>query len=167
MNSRNLIINDIWQFSIALQARKPILGLDLGEKTIGIAISDITRSIATGLTTLRRQKFLSDAQKLRALALDRQVVGIILGLPINMNGSEGPRAQSTRSFAKNLSKIIELPISFWDERLSSSAAEQVLLEADSSRKTRSKVIDYVAATYILQGALDRMQNQRRENYNDR
>ena len=167
MNSRNLIINDILQFSIALQARKPILGLDLGEKTIGIAISDITRSIATGLTTLRRQKFLSDAQKLKTLALERQVVGIILGLPINMNGSEGPRAQSTRSFAKNLSKIIELPISFWDERLSSSAAEQVLLQADSSRKTRSKVIDYVAATYILQGALDRMQNQRRENYNDR
>tara|TARA_Y100001934_G_C11989783_1_gene602614 strand:- start:46 stop:534 length:489 start_codon:yes stop_codon:yes gene_type:complete len=133
-----------------------IMGLDLGEKTIGVAISDFHRKIATGIRTIKRKKFKNDSQALIDFANSRQVGGIVLGLPKNMNGSEGPRSQSTRAFGRNLSREMEIPITFWDERLSTKAAERVLIQADQSRRKRSQIIDYVAATYILQGALDRM-----------
>ena len=133
-----------------------LIGLDLGTKTIGVAVSDTYRSVATPLETIKRDKFTKDAKAISNIVQDRSVVGIVLGLPRNMDGSEGPRAQSTRSFAQNLDKKLSLPISFWDERLSTVAAEKALLEADASRKRRSEVIDHVAAAYILQGALDRL-----------
>jgi putative Holliday junction resolvase len=136
--------------------RGPIMGLDLGSKTIGIAVSDGLRMSATGLETLRRSKFTADAARLRQIIAGRGIAAVVLGLPRNMDGSEGPRCQSTRAFARNLAECISQPISFWDERLSSVAAEQALLAADSSRKRRREVIDKVAAAYILQGALDRL-----------
>ena len=133
-----------------------IMGLDLGTKTIGVAVTDTYRSVATPLETIKRSKFTKDAEALIAISKDRNIVGVVLGLPYNMDGSEGPRAQSTRAFAKNLVGVLPLPVSFWDERLSTVAAERALLEADTSRKRRSEVIDHVAASYILQGALDRL-----------
>jgi putative Holliday junction resolvase len=133
-----------------------IAGLDLGTVTIGVAISDVLRSVATPVETIKRKKFGLDAAKLLELTTHRLVVGIVLGLPRNMDGSEGPRAQATRAFARNLEKLTPLPITFWDERLSTVAAERALLEADTSRKRRAEVIDHVAAGYILQGMLDRM-----------
>ena len=133
-----------------------LIGLDLGDKTIGVAVSDSFCTVASPLETIRRRKFTSDAQALLHIIADRRIGGIILGLPRNMDGSEGPRCQSTRAFARNLSRLSELPIGFWDERLSTVAAEKALLEADTSRKRRAEVIDHVAAGYILQGALDRM-----------
>lgn len=136
--------------------RGPLLGLDLGTKTIGVAISDGLRMTATGLETIKRTKFTADAERLEQIIASRGVVGLVLGLPRNMDGSEGPRAQSTRAFARNLSHRIETPITFWDERLSTVAVERTLLEADSSRKRRAEVIDKLAAAYILQGALDRL-----------
>lgn len=139
-----------------------LLGLDLGTKTIGIAVSDLARCIASPLTTLKRRKFTADAQALLALAAERQATGFVLGLPLNMDGSEGPRAQSTRAFARNLSRLTELPIALWDERLSTVAAERALLAADTSRARRAEVIDHVAAAYILQGALDRLAAMARE-----
>ena len=134
----------------------PWLGLDLGEKTIGVALSDLRRSVATPATVIRRVKFTVDAAALLEILTTREVCGIVLGLPLNMDGSEGPRVQSTRAFARNLEKLTPLPITFWDERLSTVAAERALLEADTSRKRRKEGIDAVAAGYILQGALDRM-----------
>ena len=128
----------------------------MGRKTLGIAVSDPARSLASPLKTLRRTRFGADADALLALAGERAVAGIVLGLPRNMNGSEGPQCQSTRAFARNLSGRTELAIAFWDERLSSVAAERALLEADLSRKRRGEVIDHVAAGLILQGALDRL-----------
>ncbi|MGG7643981.1 Holliday junction resolvase RuvX [Rhodovulum sp. YNF3179] len=139
---------------------RPLLGLDLGEKTIGVAISDTLWSVATPLETIRRRKFTLDAERLLAIAGNREVGGLVLGLPRNMDGSEGPRCQSTRAFARNLSRLTDLPIGFWDERLSTVAAERALLEADTTRKRRAEVIDHVAAAYILQGVLDRMRNMR-------
>lgn len=133
-----------------------LMGLDLGTKTIGVAVTDTYRTVATPLETVKRTKFTKDADALVAISKERGIVGIILGLPMNMDGSEGPRAQSTRAFARNLEKLLPLPISFWDERLSTVAAEKALLEADTSRKRRAEVIDHVAASYILQGALDRL-----------
>lgn len=144
------------EFARALPTRGALAGLDLGERTIGIAVSDGMRSVATPLETLRRTKFTVDAGKLLEIAAHRGIAGLILGLPRNMDGSEGPRAQSTRAFARNLSRLTELPIGFWDERLSTVAAERALLEADTSRARRREVIDHVAAGYILQGALDRL-----------
>ena len=135
-----------------------LLGLDLGTKTIGVAVSDGLRGVASPLTTIRRSKFTADAQALLKIVEDRALVGLILGLPRNMDGSEGPRAQSTRAFARNLERLTPLPISFWDERLSTVAAERALLEGDTSRKRRAEVIDQVAAGYILQGALDRLRH---------
>lgn len=132
------------------------MGLDLGTKTIGIAFSDIRLSIATARETLFRTKFTQDAEKLIELATSEDVFAIILGMPLNMDGSEGPRAQSTRAFARNLGKLTDLPILFQDERLSTHAAEQAMLEADMSRKKREQKIDAVAAAIILQGALDRL-----------
>ena len=135
-----------------------MIGLDLGEKTIGVAVSNKLVSVASPLETIRRTKFKNDAAQLIKIIELRDIEGIVLGLPINMDGSEGPRCQSTRAFARNLNNLIEISISFWDERLSTVAAERVLIEADTSRKRRNQVIDHVAAGYILQGALDRIQN---------
>ena len=134
----------------------PLMGLDLGTVTIGVAISDGLRSVATPVETIKRKKFGTDAARLLELINSRQVAAIILGLPRNMDGTEGPRCQSTRAFARNLEKLTDIPITFWDERLSTVAAERALLEADTSRKRRAEVIDHVAAGYILQGALDRL-----------
>jgi putative Holliday junction resolvase len=139
-----------------LKPGQRLMGLDLGTKTIGIAISDVTRQVATPLETIRRSKFSADASRLLALAAQENVGGIVLGLPINMDGSEGPRAQSTRAFARNLAKLSPLPVVFWDERLSTAAVERMLIESDRSRATRSRILDKLAAAYILQGALDRL-----------
>ena len=133
-----------------------LLGLDLGEKTIGIAVSDAGQTIATPVETLRRIKFSRDAEALLALITEREVVGIVIGLPINMDGSEGPKCQSVRQFAVNLGGLVDLPMAFWDERLSTVAVTRTLLEADISRAKRSQVVDKLAATFILQGALDRL-----------
>ncbi len=133
-----------------------LMGLDLGTKTIGVAVTDTYRSVATPLKTIKRSKFTQDAEALIEIAKDRNIVALVLGLPRNMDGSEGPRAQSTRAFARNLARPLPLPVAFWDERLSTVAAEKALLEADTSRRRRAEVIDHVAASYILQGALDRL-----------
>ncbi len=151
-----MIIEDIEAFAAALPPRRAVMGLDLGTKTIGVAASDILRGIATPVLTVKRKKFGVDAAALIALIDDRNIGGIVLGLPRNMDGSEGPRAQSTRAFARNFERLCEAPISYWDERLSTVAAERALLEADTSRARRAEVIDHVAAGYILQGALDRL-----------
>ena len=134
------------------------LGLDLGTKTIGVAVSDPDRKLATGVETIARTAFTADAQRVLALAAERSVVGFVLGLPLNMDGSEGPRAQSTRAFARNLAKLTELPIALWDERLSTVAVERELIAADVSRAKRAAIIDEHAAIFILQGALDRLAN---------
>ena len=143
-------------FAATLPDFGPIAGLDLGTVTIGVAVSDSMRSIATPLETIKRKKFGLDAAKLLEITSHRMIHGLVLGLPMNMDGSEGPRCQATRAFARNLEKLTPLPITFWDERLSTVAAERALLEADTSRKRRSEVIDHVAAGYILQGMLDRL-----------
>jgi putative Holliday junction resolvase len=148
-------------FATSLAHGRAIAGLDLGDKTIGVAVSDLRMSVATPLETIRRTKFTNDANALLAIVHARNLCGIILGLPFNMDGSEGPRCQSTRAFARNLTRLSDLPIGYWDERLSTVAAERALLEADTSRKRRSEVIDHVAAGYILQGALDRIGHLRR------
>jgi len=136
--------------------RGTLIGLDLGEKTIGVASSDPDRRLAAGVETVTRSKFTADAARLMALAAERHATGFVLGLPINMDGSEGPRAQATRAFARNLAKLTELPIALWDERLSTAAVERELIAADVSRAKRAAVIDQHAAAYILQGALDRL-----------
>jgi putative Holliday junction resolvase len=133
-----------------------LLGLDVGTKTIGLALSDVMRQVATPLETIRRTKFSADAVRLLELAKQHGVGGLVIGLPVNLDGSEGPRAQSTRAFARNLAALTDLPMAFWDERLSTAAAERALLEADASRKRRAELIDKMAAAYILQGALDRL-----------
>ena len=136
--------------------RGALLGLDLGTKTIGVAVSDADRRVAAAVETIQRTTFTKDAARLVALADERRVVGIVLGLPLNMDGSEGPRAQATRAFARNFSRISMLGIGFWDERLSTAAVERQLIEADVSRAKRAKSIDQHAAVFILQGALDRL-----------
>jgi putative Holliday junction resolvase len=133
-----------------------LLGLDVGSKTVGLALSDVTRSIATPYHTLRRTKFTKDAEAIGEAIETNQVGALVIGLPLNLDGSEGPRAQSTRAFARNLAARITVPIVFWDERLSTAAVERHLIEADASRKRRAQVIDRMAAAYILQGALDRL-----------
>lgn len=135
-----------------------ILGLDLGTKTIGIAISDGMRYSATPLETIRRTKFTQDAERIVELVQENQAVALILGLPLNMDGSEGPRVQSTRAFARNLAQKLSLPIAFWDERLSTSAVTRMMIEADVRRDRRAEVVDKLAASYILQGALDRLRH---------
>jgi len=139
-----------------LPARGGLIGLDLGTKTIGVAASDPDRRLAAGVTTIARKTFSADAKQILALAAERRAVGFVLGLPINMDGSEGPRAQSTRAFARNFAKLTELPIALWDERLSTAAVERDLIAADASRSQRKAVIDQHAAAFILQGALDRL-----------
>jgi len=133
-----------------------LLGLDLGTKTIGVAISDGMRYSATPLETIRRTKFTEDANRLLALIAENNAVAIVLGLPLNMDGSEGPRVQSTRAFARNLAQKTTVPIAFWDERLSTSAVTRMLIEADVRRDARREVVDKLAASYILQGALERL-----------
>ncbi|MGA1180783.1 MAG: Holliday junction resolvase RuvX [Marivivens sp.] len=144
------------EFAAALPSFGAICGLDLGTVTIGVAVSDSMRSVATPLETIKRKKFTLDATRLLEIVKARDLKGIVLGLPMNMDGSEGPRCQATRAFARNLERLTDLPIAFWDERLSTVAAERALLEADTSRKRRDEVIDHVAAGYILQGLLDRL-----------
>lgn len=139
-----------------LPARGALIGLDLGTKTIGVAVSDPERKLATGVETIARTNFSTDAKRLLALSGERKAAGFVLGLPLNMDGTEGPRAQSSRSFARNLANLTELPIALWDERLSTSAVERELIAADASRKKRAAVIDQHAAIFILQGALDRL-----------
>jgi putative Holliday junction resolvase len=151
-----VICATIEAFLAALPANRAVAGLDLGDKTIGVALSDLRRQVATPVEVIRREKFTIDAGRLLALLEARGAAGIVLGLPLNMDGSLGPRVQATQAFARNLEKLTALPICFWDERLSTVAAERALLEADTSRKRRKEVIDQVAAGYILQGALDRM-----------
>jgi putative Holliday junction resolvase len=139
-----------------LAPRGALIGLDLGTKTIGVAVSDPDRRLATGVETIARKAFTADARRILALAAERNVVGFVLGLPINMDGSDGPRAQATRAFARNFAKLTEAPIALWDERLSTAAVERDLIAADVSRRKRAAVIDQHAAAYILQGALDRL-----------
>jgi putative Holliday junction resolvase len=152
-----VILETAEEFLSALPAGRALAGLDLGTVTIGVAVSDTLLGVASPLQTIRRRKFTQDAEALTALLVARRIGGLVLGLPRNMDGSEGPRCQSTRAFARNLASRgdLSLPIMFWDERLSTVAAERALLEADTSRKRRAEVIDHVAAAYILQGALDR------------
>ncbi|KIC34671.1 Holliday junction resolvase RuvX [Leisingera sp. ANG-S5] len=153
------MIHDAFEdFAAALPPMHALMGLDLGTKTIGVAVSDRIGAVATPLETVKRKKFSTDAARLLEIIKERDISGILLGLPRNMDGSEGPRCQSTRAFARNLGQLTDLPISFWDERLSTVAAEKALLEADTTRKRRAEVIDHVAASYILQGALDRMRH---------
>ena len=158
-----MIHDNIEDFAAALPPMQALMGLDLGTKTIGVAVSDGMRSVATPLETVKRKKFGVDAERLQTLIAGRRVGGLILGLPRNMDGSEGPRCQSTRAFARNLERLTDLPIGFWDERLSTVAAERALIEADLTRKRRKEVIDAVAASYILQGALDRLRHMRAGN----
>lgn len=155
-----MILEDPAEFAATLPAYAPLVGLDLGTKTIGVSVSDGGGSIASPLETIKRSKFQADAARLLEITAHRQIAGIVLGLPRNMDGSEGPRAQSTRAFARNLERLTPLPITYWDERLSTVAAERALLEADTSRKRRAEVIDHVAAGVILQGLLDRLRNLR-------
>ena len=157
-----MICDDAATFAEAAAPLTALAGLDLGTKTIGVAVSDAGRSVASPLETLARRKFTLDAARLLEIAGHRALGGFVLGLPLNMDGSEGPRAQSTRAFARNLERLTPLPILFWDERLSTVAAERALIEADASRRRRAQVIDHVAAGVILQGALDRLGYLRRQ-----
>ncbi|MEO0342237.1 MAG: Holliday junction resolvase RuvX [Pseudomonadota bacterium] len=134
-----------------------LLGIDFGEKTIGVAVSDLLRTVASPRETIKRKKFGLDADQLDRIITQTSATGLIIGLPLNMDGTEGPRCQKSRAFARNLSGRIDLPIGFWDERLSTVAAERALLEADMSRAKRAEAIDHVAAGYILQGSLDRLE----------
>jgi putative Holliday junction resolvase len=137
-----------------------LLGLDLGEKTIGLALTDTLLSVATPMQTLKRGKFVADAARLDIIISEQGVGGLVVGLPLNMDGSDGPSAQSARAFGRNWAGRSALPLVFQDERLSTSAVTRTLLEADASRRRRSDVIDKMAAAYILQGALDRLRNLR-------
>ncbi len=147
--------------AILLDAPAPLIGLDLGSKTIGVAVSDRLRGIASPRETVKRTKFAADAERLLEIAKTEKAAGFVLGLPINMDGSQGPRVQSTNAFARNLSKLTDLPILLWDERLSTAAVERLLIEADRSRARRAKLVDKMAAAWILQGALDRLAGIRR------
>lgn len=139
-----------------LRRHQRLIGVDLGSKTIGLALSDVSLSIASPLETIRRTKFTADAERLIALAKEHDAGGLVFGLPLNMDGTEGPRVQSTRAFIRNLEKLTDLPIAFWDERLSTMAVTRTLLDADASRARRAELVDKMAAAYILQGALDRL-----------
>ena len=149
-------LTEVGLFAELLSPGQRIVGLDLGTKTIGVALSDVSRMIASPLETISRTKFKADATRLIAIANEHHIGGFVLGLPWNLDGSEGPRVQSTRAFARNFNRLSPLPVLMWDERLSTVAAERTLLEADTSRRRRNEVIDKVAATIILQSALDRM-----------
>ena len=152
------MILDIQGLADRLERRQRLLGLDVGTKTIGLALSDTTLTIATPMETIRRKKFAGDAERLKAICTEQDVGGLVIGLPVNMDGSEGPRCQSVRQFSRNLSEVVGLPQAFWDERLSTQAVTRTLLEADASRKRRAEVVDKMAAAYILQGALDHLKS---------
>ena len=156
---RGQTLEDPTAFAALLPEGRRLLGLDLGTKTIGLALSDVLRTVASPLETLRRKKFSIDVEQLKRHADEHAIAGFVLGLPINLDGSEGPRAQATRAFARNLNAHTPLPVLLWDERLTTAAAERMLIEADTSRKRRAEVVDSVAATLILQGALDRLRNE--------
>ncbi len=149
-------ILDIPTFKSTIAPNARLLGLDLGEKTIGLALSDTSLSVATPMETLKRSKFETDALKLDAIIFAQHVGGLVVGLPLNMDGSDGPSAQSARAFARNFAARSQLPILMWDERLSTAAVTRTLLDADASRKRRAELVDKMAAGYILQGALDRL-----------
>ena len=152
-----MAVLDLLDLPGAMAPRTPLAGLDLGEKTIGVAVSDTSRTIANPLALIRRAKFTVDAEALLKLMESRGAAGLVIGLPINMDGTEGPRCQSVRAFARNLLRLRELPIAFWDERLSSAAVNRMLIdEADTTRARRAEVVDKAAAAWILQGALDRL-----------
>ena len=144
------------QFRVALPLGERIIGIDVGTKTLGLALSDVSRMIASALETIRRTKFKEDAQRLLALSATHKVGGYVVGLPLNLDGSWGPRAQASRAFAQNLAQLTGAPVLLWDERLSTAEAERLLIEADTSRRRRAEVIDKLAATIILQGVLDRI-----------
>jgi putative Holliday junction resolvase len=147
---------DIEELARALPGQGRLVGLDLGSKTIGVAVSDVMRKVGSPVTTIRRTKFRADAEALLAILAGQRAAGIVIGLPLNMDGSEGPRVQSTRAFVRNLLALTDLPVVFWDERLSTMAVERVLIDADRSRARRAELVDKMAAAYILQGALDRL-----------
>jgi putative Holliday junction resolvase len=149
-----MIVENPAALKAALGRNQRLLGLDLGEKTVGLALSDPGLSVASPITTIRRTKFTADAKELLRIVAERQVGGLVIGLPLNMDGSEGPRCQSVRQFAVNLSKLQDLPVLFWDERLSTVAVERNMIDADMSRAKRAKVVDQAAAAFILQGVLD-------------
>jgi putative Holliday junction resolvase len=150
------ILSSPEEFAICLSGPAALIGLDLGTRTIGVAVSDRLRTIATPRFTIKRAKFTTDAEQLLKLAADENAAGFVLGLPVNMDGSQGPRVQSTNAFARNLAKLTDLPILLWDERLSTAAVERVLLDSDRSRARRAELVDKMAAAWILQGALDRL-----------
>ena len=148
---------DLLDLPAALPAHAPIVGLDLGTKTIGVAVSDATRTVASPLALIRKVKFTEDAATLFKLMQSRGAAGIVIGLPVNMDGTEGPRCQSSRAFGRNLLRLRDLPIAFWDERMSSMAVNRVLIdEADMTRARRAELVDKMAAAWILQGALERL-----------
>ena len=151
---------DLLELPAALPRLAPVVGLDLGEKTIGVAVSDATRMVASPLALIRKTKFTQDVERLFALMAEREAKAIVVGLPVNMDGTEGPRCQSSRAFARNILRLREdLPIAFWDERMSSVAVNRMLVdEAVMSRARRGEVVDKTAAAWILQGALDRLRN---------
>jgi putative Holliday junction resolvase len=152
-----MAVVDLTDLPGALAKAAPIVGLDLGSKTIGVAVSDVGRMIASPLALIRRAKFGADAQALFALMAGRGAGGFVVGLPVNMDGTEGPRCQSTRAFARNLLRLKDIPIAFWDERLSTEAVNRMLIdEADTTRARRAELVDKAAAAWILQGALDRL-----------
>jgi putative pre-16S rRNA nuclease len=156
--ARPMALVDLPALKAAIGPGQRLLGLDLGEKTIGLALSDTSLSVATPLKTLKRGKFASDAAALRILIAEHAIGGLIVGLPLNMDGREGPSSQSARAFARNLAAISPVAIAFMDERLSTAAVTRTLLEADASRRRRKELVDKMAAAYILQAALDRMKN---------
>ncbi len=151
-----MIVRNPAELKSLLAPGKAVLGLDLGTKTIGLARSDLSRAIATPMETIKRTKFTKDAETLRGIIERDEIGALVLGLPVNMDGTEGPRCQSTRQFAANLLEKFDIPITFWDERMSTQAVTRTLLEADATRKRRAEVVDKMAAAYILQGALDAM-----------
>jgi putative Holliday junction resolvase len=154
-----MAILDLLDLPAVLPAYTPLVGLDPGEKTIGVAVSDVTRTVASPLDTIRREKFTQDAAALFRLMDSRGATGIVIGLPVNMDGAEGVRCQSNRALARNLLRLKDIPIAFWDERLSTAAVTRVLIEEhDVNRKRRAQVVDKMAAAWILQGALERLRN---------
>lgn len=151
-------VKNLSELRALLRKDERLMGVDLGSKTIGLALSDISLTVASPLETIKRAKFTADATRLLALATEHGVGGLVIGLPVNMDGSEGPAAQSARAFARNLEKLTALPIAIWDERLSTAAVTRTLIEADTSRARRAELVDKMAAAYILQGALERLRS---------
>lgn len=154
-------MRDVSEFAATLPPYGRLMGLDVGEKTIGLALSDTTRMIATPHLTIARKKFSADAAELQQLAKREALCGLVIGYPINMNGTEGPRCQSIRQFAQNLHASVKLPMLLWDERMSTMAVERVMLEADLSRARRDELVDKMAAAYLLQGCLDMLAGQKK------